>query len=46
MVSEKSAVEKLAMDFRRWGKQETLRIQAGVKKWGVIFETYIRDGKG
>jgi hypothetical protein len=31
-------VEKLASDFRRWGKDKTRLVHAGVKKWGVIFD--------
>ena len=36
----KSVVEKLAADFRHWGKPRTRRVQRGVKKWGVVFNKW------
>ena len=41
-----TAVEKLAMDFRRWGKVATLRVKEGVGRYGVVFNTFVTaDGK-
>ena len=40
---KKTAVELLAMDFRRWGRRATKRVQAMTLKHGVIFEFYMTN---
>lgn len=38
-------IEKLADDFSRWGKAKVKRVQAGVKKHGVIFNSWTNTAK-
>lgn len=38
MSDEKSAVEKLAMDFRRWGKEKVKLVQAMTERYGLPME--------
>ena len=39
-------VEKLAADFKRWGRTATKRVQSMTRKHGVVFDVFSDSERG